>query len=185
MIDPRKTPAPTERTCSGPCCRLLPLTEANYRLDKRPGRYPWQPSAWAKNCRACAAQALRDLRESRASEVRKARNDRRRATRAAVKHSQGMPAAQMRALTATQAAKRKTKAQAKALIKRTLLRPYSPERDGIKQRIKRDTEAAMRKHLAKSPRLTQAAQAEPRDTQDHRAALEALRARHRAESGNT
>lgn len=142
MIDPKKPPL-THRRCAGPCGRVLALTADNFAHRKGPGRYPWQPSYWRPMCRACQREELRRLRDSKRPEDNRRRVQRRREMREAIKVSQGMTEAAVRASRKALKAKTAAKAEARAKVKRALYRPYDPKRDRVKLRIKQSRQTTV------------------------------------------
>jgi hypothetical protein len=179
---------PVYRHCKGPCGRLLLVSSETYptRAGER-YRYPWTTSYYRPICRACTTVKLRDLKATTRTAQQRAKAAKRREWERAAKASLGMSVAQIRASRAAQDVKDAQalrKAQAKALVKRTFPRPYDPAKDPIKNKIKADTQLAVRKRLATSSWLAEdletnetngAHQVDP----DHFAQLQAIRDRHR------
>ena len=180
---------PAYRTCAGSCGRSLLLAADNYPTRKtEPNRYPWQPSYYRPRCHQCHRAFLADLRAATKDARRIKDNARERANRAAVKASQGMTPAQIKAHRAAMKAKERealAKAARKAESRRTLRagRAYDPAKDPVKRMIKERQAHYLSKRLRAGPVSPVPSEIhEPREVEpDYLRQLEALRDKHRAE----
>jgi hypothetical protein len=131
---------PQYRTCTD-CGRSLILSSENFALRKGPGRYPWQPSAYAPRCKACQPAHLKALRAATKAVRYAKETERQRKRRAVEKASHGFgrwPTEAERIAAKAKEASKLQWAAMKAEARRTLRagRPYSPATDPIKIMIR-------------------------------------------------
>jgi hypothetical protein len=156
---------PQYRTCAGACARSLLISSDNFALRRGPGRYPWQPSAYAPRCKLCQPAHLKALREATKANRYAKEIERQRKAYAAGKLSQGMTPEALRSFRAHEKAReveRLAKAARVAEIRRTLRADlhYDPAQDLFKRMIR----ARQEHYAAAQPPSRRALQ----DSREHR-----------------
>lgn len=128
------------RTCPD-CGRSLLLSSEYFALRKGPGRYPWQPSAYAIRCKLCQPAHLAALRAATKAARYAKETERQRERRTTYKASNGFgrwPTDAERAAAAVKKTDELERAAIKAETRRILRagRPYDEGKDPIKRMIR-------------------------------------------------
>jgi hypothetical protein len=128
---------------------VLPLDSQHFAENST--RYPWNLSRFDPCCRSCSAEASRLWFASLTPQQIAARNAQRAQRRAMSIASRKQAAVFYTpvqvAIQATKKAAAMEQKTRKALLRRRLLRTFGPKPDGIKPKIRRDMEAAIRRRL--------------------------------------
>jgi len=180
---------PRYRTCTD-CGRSLLLSSENFALRKGPGRYPWQPSAYAPRCKLCQPAHLKALREATKAARYAKETERQRKRRAVDKASHGFgtwPNEADRAAIKAKNAEGLLRAARVAEFRRTMRagRKYDPAKDPMKQLIAERQGHFLAKRLRVGPTgpapssIQEPTQVEP----VYLCQLEALRDKHARENG--